>query len=96
LQLDRAAHRVNDAGELDKEAVAGGFDDATPMLSDFGIGEFPADGMQLRDRALLVLAHQPRIAGDIDRQNGRQSSLDPPSAHLARQFHTEICDRGYD
>src|SRR6516165_1544172 len=36
-------------------------------------------------RALLVRAHQPRVAGDIDRQNGRQSSLDPSFAHLARQ-----------
>jgi len=92
LHLDRAAHRVDDAGELDKEAVAGRFDDATPMLSDFGIGEFPADRTQLRDRALLVLADQPRIAGDIDRQNGRQSSLDPPFTHLARLVPQEICD----
>src|SRR5215472_14084926 len=85
LDLDRAAHRVDDAGELDEEAVAGRFDDATPMLGDFGIGEFPADRTQRSERALLVLAHQPRIAGDIDRQNGRQSSLDPRFAHLARQ-----------
>jgi hypothetical protein len=41
-------------------------------------------------RALFVLAHQPRIAGDIDCQNGRQSSLDPPFAHLASQFHGKI------
>jgi len=53
------------------------------MLSDFGIGEFTANRMQRRERALFVRAHQPRIAGDIGRQNGRQSSLDPRSAHLA-------------
>ena len=40
LHLDRTAHRVDDAGELDKQAVAGRFDDATPMLGDFGIAEF--------------------------------------------------------
>jgi hypothetical protein len=77
LQLDRAAHRVDDAGELDKQAVAGSFDDATPMLGDFGIAEFTANRAQRRERALFVLAHQPRVAGDIDRQDGRQPSLDP-------------------
>src|SRR6516164_6817910 len=71
LQLDRAAHRVDDAGELDKQAVAGSFDDATPMLGDFGIAEFTANRAQRRERALFVLAHQPRVAGDIDGQDGR-------------------------
>src|SRR6202007_811019 len=68
LPLDRTAHRVDDAGELDKQAVAGSLDDATPMLGDFGIAEFTANRTQCRERALFVLAHQPRIAGDIDRQ----------------------------
>ena len=49
------------------------------MLGDFGVAEFTANRTQCRERALFVRAHQPRIAGDIDRQNGRQSSLDPPS-----------------
>ena len=61
------------------------------MLGDFGIAEFAADCTQRRERALFILAHQPRIAGDIDRQNGRQSSLDPPFANLASQSHGEIC-----
>jgi hypothetical protein len=60
-------HRVDDAAELGKEAVTGRFDDATPMLGDFGIAEFVANRAQRRERALFVLAHQPRIAGDIDR-----------------------------
>ena len=81
LHLDRTAHRVDDAGELGKEAVAGRLDDPTPMLGDFGIAEFTANRTQCRERALFVLAHQPRVAGDIDRQNGRQSSLDPSFAH---------------
>jgi hypothetical protein len=81
------AGRRDDAGELNKKAVTGGLDDATPMLSDFGIGEFTANRTQRRERALFVRAHQPRIAGDIDRQNGRQSSLDPRSAHRASPTH---------
>jgi hypothetical protein len=96
LHLDRTAYHVDDAGELGKEAVAGRLDDATPMLGDLGIDEFTANRAQRRQGALFIRAHQPRIAGDIDRQNGRQSSLDPTFAHLARQSHREICGRGYD
>src|SRR5262249_32092797 len=81
LHLDRAAHRIDDAGELGKEAVAGRLDDATAMLGDFGIAEFTANRPQRRQGALFARAHQPRIARDIDRQNGRQPALDPPLAH---------------
>jgi hypothetical protein len=84
LYRDGTAHRVDDTGELNQEAVAGGLDDATPMLGDFGIAEFTANRTERRQRALFVLAHQPRITGDINRQNGRQSPLDPRFAHLAR------------
>ena len=35
LQLDRTAHRIDDAGELDKEAVTGRLDDATPDARRF-------------------------------------------------------------
>src|SRR5262249_6661466 len=59
LQLDRTAHRVDDAGELGKEAVAGGLDDATAMLGDFGIAELTANRPQRRERAFFVRAHQP-------------------------------------
>jgi hypothetical protein len=54
------------------------------MPSDLGIAEFTANRTERRQRALFVLAHQPRIAGDINRQNGRQLPLDPRFAHLAR------------
>jgi hypothetical protein len=75
-----------------EQPIADGLDDAAGMLGDFGIAEFTANRPQRRQGALFVRAHQPRIAGDIDRQNGRQSSLDPPFAHLARPVRQEICD----
>ena len=59
LQLDRTAHRVDHAGELDEQAVAGSLDDAAPMLGDFWIGEFPANRAQRRERAFLVRALIP-------------------------------------
>jgi hypothetical protein len=48
LQLDRTAHRVDDAGELDKQAVTGSLDDATPMLADLRVAELAADRPQCR------------------------------------------------
>jgi hypothetical protein len=66
------------------------------MLGDFGVAQFTANRTQRRERALFVRAHQSRIAGDINRQNGRQSALDPPFAHLARQSTGRSAGRGYD
>src|SRR6516164_3008082 len=77
LQLDRTAHRIDDAGELDKQAVAGRLDDATPMLGDLGVAEFAPNRTQCRERALFVLAHQPRIARHVGRQDRRQPALYP-------------------
>jgi len=95
LHLDGTAHSVNHAGEFNKEAVAGGFDDATPMLGDLGIAEFPADRAQCRERALLIFAHQPRIAGNINSEDRCQPALDPLSAHPfsgpKRAFLRRVC-----
>src|SRR6516162_3438573 len=84
LHLDRTAHRIDDAGELGKEAVAGSLDDATAMLGDFGVAEFTANCTQGREGALFVPTHQPRIARDIGSQYRRQPALDPISSHSGR------------
>jgi hypothetical protein len=73
--LDGAADGIDDAGELDQQP-AGGLDDATAMLSDLGIGQFAAQRGQRSMRALLIRAHQPRIAGDIGSEDGGQPAFD--------------------
>jgi len=83
LDFDSAAHRVDHVLKLDEQPVAGGLDDAAVMLGDLGGAQFAPDGSQRRESALLVLAHQPRIAGNVDRQDRRQPPLDPPLAHMA-------------
>jgi hypothetical protein len=40
LHLDRAAHRIDDAGKLDQRAVAGGFDKAATVLPDLWVDQF--------------------------------------------------------
>src|SRR5215469_15350196 len=83
LQLDGTAHGVNHTGEFNKEAVAGGFDDATAVLGDLGVAQLSEDRAQCRERALLIFAHQPRIASNINSEDRCQPALDPLSAHPA-------------
>jgi len=61
------------------------------VLGDLGIYQLTKMRFETRVGAFFVLTHQPRIAGDIDRQNGRQSSLDPQLAHLASQSPGRFC-----
>ena len=42
LHLGRAAQRVDDAGELHEQPVAGGLDDPTTVLGDLGIDQLAA------------------------------------------------------
>jgi hypothetical protein len=84
LHFDGAAHRIDDAREFDEEPVAGGLDDAAPVLSDLRIAQLAPDRLQRSERAFLVVSHRPRIAGDIGRQNRRQPAFDAlalPGSH---------------
>ena len=54
------------------------------MLGDLGIEEFAPVRLQPGERLLLVGFHQPAVAGDIGRQNGRQPSLDPFAGQARR------------
>ena len=59
LHFDGAAHRVDNAGELDEQPVAGSLDDAATVLGDFGVDQFPQVRLQPFVCALLIRAHQP-------------------------------------
>ena len=68
---------IDGAGELDQHAVAGGLDDAAPMVGDGGIDEGLSDRLQPGQRAFLVDTHEPAVAGDIRRQHRCQSPFHP-------------------
>jgi hypothetical protein len=65
LHRDRAAHRIDDAGKFDQQPVAGGLDDAAPVLGDFRIQELAAQRLEAFERAFFIRPHQPRIPRHI-------------------------------
>jgi hypothetical protein len=54
LHLDRAAHGVDHAAELDEAAVPGSLDDAAVMQGDGRIDQVAAQRPKARKRPLLV------------------------------------------
>src|SRR6516164_1999035 len=86
LNLDSATHRVDDAGELDEQAVAGGFYNAAPVLLDLRIAQLAADRLQFGERAFLVRPHQPRIARNIGGEDrGEPAGLAHASSPAAKR-----------
>ena len=81
LDVDGAAHRVDDADEFHQHPVAGGLDDAAAVLGDLGVDQFLAMRFQLSKRALFVNAHQPAVAGHVAREDGGQPPFDPRFSH---------------
>jgi hypothetical protein len=75
LNFDGASHGVDDAGELNESAGPGILDDASAMLSDFGIEKRLSKSFQSRQRAFFVDPYQAARARDIRRQNSRQSPV---------------------
>ncbi len=80
LDFDRAAHRVDHAAELDNAAIAGALDDAAVVHGDDWVDQVAAKRPQPRQRAVLVCAGEPAIAGHIRNQNSREL---PRLAHCA-------------
>ena len=75
LNFDGTSHGVDHAGELNESAVPGILDDASAMISDFGIEKRFSESFQLRQRAFFVDPYQAARARDIRRQNSCQSPL---------------------
>ena len=65
LHFERAAHRVDDAAELDDAAVAGALDDAAMMHGDRRINQIAAQRAQSRQSSVFVRARESAIADHI-------------------------------
>ncbi len=71
LDLDRAFSGIHRARKFDQHAVTGGLDDATVVLGDARIEHLFAERLELRQRARLVLAHEPAVTDHVGRQDRR-------------------------
>ena len=65
LHFDCAAHRVDDAAELDDAAVAGPLDDAAMVHGDCGVDQVAAQRAQSRQSSIFVRAREPAVADHI-------------------------------
>ncbi len=75
LDLDRAAHGVDDAAELDQGAVARALHDAAVVKRDRGIDQIAAQRPQPRQRALLIRTGEPAEPDPVGGQDRRQLPL---------------------
>jgi hypothetical protein len=76
LNFGCATERVDDAGELDQQAIAGGLDDAAAMVRNFHVDDLGADPLQAAERPLLVRFDQARVARHIGRENCCEPTFD--------------------
>jgi len=83
LHRDRTGDGLDDARKFDQQAVASGLDDAALVLGNLGIDEFAAVRLEPCQSAGFVRAHQPRIAGDVGSENGRETAFNPLSAQCS-------------
>jgi hypothetical protein len=74
LDFDRAAHSVDHAAELDDRAVTGALDDAAVVHGNDRVDQVAAERPEPRQRAVLVGAGEPAVAGDVEHQNRRKLS----------------------
>src|SRR5262249_39430839 len=86
LHIDRAAHRIDDAGKFDEQPVARGLDDAAAMFLDLGVAELAADRPERGEGAFLVPTHEPGVTGHV--HGPRPRGLPPGARPAARSSPT--------
>ena len=100
LHLDGAAHRINNASELNEDAVARPLNDTSVMQSDGRVEQIAAERSQPRKRPLLVGTGKLAVADNICRQNRREfTSLQAravplPQTRVARLIAREAPSMG--
>jgi hypothetical protein len=67
LNLDGAAHRVDNTGELNQKPVASRLNNAAAVLLDLGVGKLASKLLKRGESAFLIRPHQTRITSDVGR-----------------------------
>ncbi len=86
LQFDRALHGVDGAGELHQHAIAHHLDDAALVLCYQRLEDALAPLPQRRQRAGLVLLHEPAVTDHIGGKDGGEAALSTFSGHAGSAF----------
>src|SRR6516164_3935467 len=97
LDFGRASYCVHHARELGKEAVAGVFHNSAPVFRDLRVDQFLEVRLQVLVCSLLIHPHQPRVPGNISREDCGETSGDghlvsesrPPEADI----HSVLVER---
>src|SRR5437870_13513205 len=76
LHLGRTTQGVDDADELDQEAVAGGLDYAAVMTGDLRVDHLGAERLEPAEGPFLIGFDQARVAGHIGREDRREPTFD--------------------
>ena len=92
LDLDRAFHRIDDAGEFDQHAVAHKLDNTPVVLGDLRVDQLLAMRLLARNRALLVGFHEARVAYYVGGEDCCKSASDLILCHLASTHGTKSVD----
>ena len=103
LHFHGAPDSIHGTREFDENAVAGPLHDAAAVLGDVVIEELAPKGVDARQRAFFVGAHQPAIAGNVACKDRRQPAFElapwprhPPTTGrrtltmLGRNGHDEV------
>ena len=72
LHLDAAAHRIDDAPELDQHAVAGAFHHPAVVNRNAGVDQIAAESPEPGQNAVLVGAGKPGVADNVGHQYRRE------------------------
>jgi hypothetical protein len=78
LDIDGTADGVDDAAELDQQAVAHGLDQSAVVLGNPRLEYVVEIGLESRARPLLVDLAEAAIAGDIGDHHGSEPALHAP------------------
>ena len=60
------------------------------MFGNLGVDQFLAVRLELAQRAFLVDAHQPAVAGNVARKNRGQSAVDAVFRHVVPEKSEEL------
>lgn len=66
LDVNCAAHCIDNTREFQQQPVTGRLDDAAVMLRDLGVDELSPVRFQCRQRATIVHTHEARVPGHIE------------------------------